>query len=97
MRHLQNGNDTSCLNDLSAKLSQQPEGYLDALLPVVATNTFNQNTPIVGFVPFRITSVRNSGNPKGVWGTVISLAEMQSALPGGGSNYGGLAPPKLVQ
>ena len=95
--NLQNGNDTSCLNDLSAKLAQQPEGYLDTLLPVVDTNSFNQNEPIVGFVPFRITSVRNSGNPKGVWGTVISLAEMQSALPGGGSNYGGLAPPKLVQ
>jgi Flp pilus assembly protein TadG len=95
--NLQNGNDTSCLNDLSAKLSQQPGGYLDALLPVVDTSSFNQNAPIVGFVPFRITSVVNSGSSKGVWGTVISLAEMQSALPGGGSNYGALAPPKLVQ
>jgi hypothetical protein len=51
----------------------------------------------VGFVPFRITAVQDHGNPKGVWGTVISLAEMQSALPGGGGSYGGLAPPKLVQ
>ena len=95
--NLQNGNDTSCLNDLKAKLAQQPEGHLDTLLPVVNTDKFNQNEPIVGFVPFRITSVQSSGNPKGVWGTVISLAEMQSALPGGGGNYGGLAPPKLVQ
>ncbi len=95
--NLQNGNDTSCLNDLRAKLAQQPEGYLDTLLPVVDTDRFNQNEPIVGFVPFRITAVQSSGNPKGVWGTVISLAEMQSALPGGGSNYGGLSPPKLVQ
>jgi Flp pilus assembly protein TadG len=95
--NLQNGNDTSCLNDLNTKLSQQPGHYLDALLPVVDTTNFNQNAPIVGFVPFRITAVLSQGNPKGVWGSVISLAEMQSALPGGGSNYGGLAPPKLVQ
>jgi Flp pilus assembly protein TadG len=95
--NLQNGNDTSCLDALSAKLSQQPEGYLDTLLPVVDASTFNQNEPIKGFVPFRITSVVNTGSTKGVWGTVISLTEMQTALPGGGGKYGGLAPPKLVQ
>jgi Flp pilus assembly protein TadG len=95
--NLQNGNDTTCLNELSAKLAQQPEGFLDTLLPVVDASTFNQNEPVVGFVPFRITGVLNSGSPKGVWGTVISLTEMQSALPGGGGKYGGLAPPKLVQ
>ena len=94
--NLQNGNDTSVLGDLNTKLQQQPEGYLDTLLPVVNTDKFNQIEPIVAFVPFRITAVLDNGNPKGVWGTVISLVEMQSALPGGG-NYGGLAPPKLVQ
>jgi hypothetical protein len=47
-------------------------------------------------VPFRITGVDDNGNLKGITGTVISLVEMQSALPGGGK-YGGLAPPKLVQ
>jgi Flp pilus assembly protein TadG len=94
--NLQNGNDTSCLQDLSAKLDEQASGYLDTLLPVVNTDKFNQSEPIMAFVPFRITAVQDHGNPKGVTGTVISLAEMQSALPGGG-NYGGLAPPKLVQ
>jgi Flp pilus assembly protein TadG len=94
--NLQNGNDTSVLGDLNTKLQQQPEGYLDTLLPVVNTDKFNQYEPIMAFVPFRITAVLDNGTPKGVCGTVISLVEMQSALPGGG-NYGGLAPPKLVQ
>ena len=94
--NLQNSQDTSCLQDLSAKLNQQPGGYPDTLLPVVNTDRFNQNEPIVAFVPFQITAVKDTGNPKGVTGTVISLTIMQSALPGGGT-YGALAPPKLVQ
>ena len=85
---------------LNEKLQAEPpeaDGtrYLDALLPVVEANKFNQTEPIKDFVPFRITSV-NLESPKGIYGVVLSLVEMQSALPGGGK-VGGLAPPKLVQ
>jgi Flp pilus assembly protein TadG len=93
--NLQNGNDTSVLQDLQDKLAQHPGGW-DVLLPVVDTDQFNQSQPITGFVPFRITAVDSNCSPKGVHGTVLSAAEMQDALPGG-SSYGGLAPPKLVQ
>ena len=80
---------------MQSKLAESSTGYLDTLLPVVNTDKFNQSEPIMAFVPFRITDM-STKNPKGVTGTVISLVEMQSALPGG-TNYGGLAPPKLVQ
>jgi Flp pilus assembly protein TadG len=94
--NLQNGEDTSCLNELKDKLNLQPSKKLNVLLPVVDTDKFNQSQPIVAFVPFQISEVLTGGNPKGVNGTVLSMGEMDSALPGG-SNYGALAPPKLVQ
>jgi hypothetical protein len=94
--NLQNGQDSSVLKDLNDKLLSQPSKTLDTLLPVVDADKFNQDQPIIAFVPFRITQVQTTGNPKGVTGTVISLGTMQSAQPGG-SNYGALAPPKLVQ
>jgi Flp pilus assembly protein TadG len=98
--NLQNGLDSSVLSALAEKLQAQPaeaDGtrYLDTLMPVVDTDKFNQSEPIKDFVPFRITSV-SVETPKGIYGTVIGLVEMQSALPGGGK-VGGLAPPKLVQ
>jgi Flp pilus assembly protein TadG len=94
--NLQNGQDTSCLNELKDKLNLQPSKTLNVLLPVVDTDKFNQSQPIVGFVPFQISEVLTGGNPKGVNGSVLSMGEMDSAQPGG-SNYGALAPPKLVQ
>jgi Flp pilus assembly protein TadG len=94
--NLQNGQDTSCLNELKDKLNLQSTKTLNVLLPVVDTDKFNQCQPIVAFVPFQISEVLTGGNPKGVNGTVMSMGEMDSALPGG-SNYGALAPPKLVQ
>ena len=98
--NLQNGLDTSVLSALDAKLQAQPADsdgnrHLDTMLPVVDTDKFNQFESIQDFVPFRITSV-TFDTPKGINGTVIALAEVQSALPGGGKT-GPLAPPKLVQ
>jgi hypothetical protein len=98
--NLQNGLDSSVLSTLEAKLLAQPADadgtrHLDAMLPVVDTDRFNQFEAIRDFVPFRITSV-SVETPKGINGTVIALAEVQSALPGGGKT-GPLAPPKLVQ
>jgi Flp pilus assembly protein TadG len=100
--NLQNGQDTSFLQDLKTKLNQQtptgdpPIKFLDCVLPVVDTNSFNQDGGIIGFVPFRITSVKDTGNQKNVSGTVLDFGEVQNALPGGGK-FGALAPPKLVQ
>jgi hypothetical protein len=94
--NLNNGNDTSVLQLMHDKLHLYNFAW-DTLLPVVNTDTFNQSEPITAFVPFRIFWVDDSGGTKGIWGTVISLAEMESALPGGGTNYGALSPPKLVQ
>ena len=65
-------------------------------LPVVNTNYFNAMEPIIAFVPFRITEVRDTGGNKGVSGQVLGLAQCGSALPGSGVNYGALAPPKAV-
>jgi Flp pilus assembly protein TadG len=94
--NLNNGNDTSVLQLMHDMLHLHNFAW-DTLLPVVNTDRFNQSEPITAFVPFRIFWVDDSGGTKGVWGTVISLAEMATALPGGGTNYGALAPPKLVQ
>ena len=93
--NLQNGNDASCLQDLAAKLAENGGTWL-VCLPVVDTNTFNQSNPITDFVGFTITQVQATGTPKGVTGTVMSMAEFANALPGGGKE-GALAPPKLVQ
>lgn len=93
--NLQNGNDTSALQDLAAKLEASGGSWIVSL-PVVATDKFNQSEPITDFVPFKITKVDSAGNPKGVTGDVLTLAEFASALPGGGK-AGTMAPPKLVQ
>ncbi len=62
--NLQNGSDTSCLQALKEELMNHPSGW-DNFLPVVNTNTFNHSEAIVGFVPFRITEVIDSGGTKG--------------------------------
>jgi Flp pilus assembly protein TadG len=97
--NLQNGNDASCLQDLKNKLAAVVEagGNWIVCLPVVNTDTFNQDTPIANFVSFKITQVTATGSDKGVTGDVLGLCEFQNALPGGGSVGGALAPPKLVQ
>jgi Flp pilus assembly protein TadG len=92
--NLQNGNDTSVLQDLQNKLDQHPGGW-DTFFPVVDTDKFNQSQPITAFVPVKITAVADSGNSKGVYCTVVTLEEVASALPGG-PNFGALAPPKMV-
>jgi len=66
------------------------------LIPVVDTPKFNHSDQIDAFVPFLITEVKDKGNPKYVKGTVLTLEQVASALPGG-VNQGALAPPKLVQ
>jgi Flp pilus assembly protein TadG len=93
---LQNGADSTDLTALQNELAKHPEGYWDIYAPVVNTDKFNQDQPIVGFVPFRITQVDNTGNSKGVTGIVLGLAESGGALPGSDVNYGVLAPPKEV-
>jgi Flp pilus assembly protein TadG len=96
--NLNNGNDTTCLQDLADKLAavQSDGGEWVVCLPVVDTDQFNQSTQIKAFCSFAITSVQSTGNPKGVTGTVLGLSLFQNALPGGG-NSGALAPPKLVE
>jgi Flp pilus assembly protein TadG len=91
--NLQNGADASVMSAIMDRLAQGP---IDCLLPVVETCKFGQNQPIVDFVSVRITKVVSTGGDKRVEGTVIPLSENSSALPGGKSNKGGLAPPKLV-
>jgi len=92
---LQNGVDTSALQELSDELANHPGGWV-VFLPVVNTPKFNHSDQIDAFVPIKITEVNKSGNPKYIKGTVLTMAEAASALPGGG-NFGALAPPKLVQ
>jgi Flp pilus assembly protein TadG len=92
---LQNGCDTTALQLLADELINYPGGWV-VLLPVVDTPRFNHEDQIDSFVPLKITEVKTSGNPKYVKGTVLTMAEAASALPGG-SKFGALAPPKLVQ
>lgn len=93
MINLQNGQDTSVLNDLQNKLAQQG-GSWDMVLPVVNTTTFTGTEPITGFVAFRITQVSTS-QPKGVTGTFLGLYMSSTARPGG-TNFGVLTTPKSV-
>jgi len=93
--NLQNGTDTSCLQDLAHELAEQGGSWIVSL-PTVATDKFNQSEPIWHFAPFMITAVKSTGSPKGVTGRVLTAKEFASALPGGGK-AGTLAPPKLVQ
>lgn len=92
--NLQNGQDTSALHALKDKLVEQG-GTWDTFLPMVDTEKFNHMEPIVGFAPFRITEVVDTGNPKGVYGKVLGMAMSANAEPGG-DNYGLLSPPKAV-
>ena len=92
---LQNGVVGTALQELAAELANHPGGW-DVFLPVVDTPKFNHADQIDAFVPVRITEIQNTGNPKYVKGTVLTVAEAASALPGGGK-FGALAPPKLVQ
>jgi hypothetical protein len=92
---LQNGCDTSALQLLADELINYPGGWV-VLLPVVDTPKFNHEDQIDAFVPLKITEVKTSGNPKYVKGTVLTMAQAASALPGGGK-FGAMAPPKLVQ
>lgn len=93
--NLQNGTDTSALQALKDELALRPDGW-DTFLPVVDTDKFNSLEPIIAFVPFRITEVRDTGGNKGVTGKFLGLAQCGTALPGSGVNYGALAPPKAV-
>jgi Flp pilus assembly protein TadG len=92
---LQNGVVDSALKLIGDELVARPDGWI-VFLPVVDTPKFNHQDNIDAFVPVQITEVKESGNPKYVKGTVLTMAEAASALPGGG-NFGALAPPKLVQ
>ncbi len=91
---LSNGADTSVLHDLKVKLAEYG-GSWDLVVPVVQTDNFTHSEPIAGFLPFRITEVNDSGNPKGITGTVLGLLESATATPGG-INCGVLAPAKIV-
>jgi Flp pilus assembly protein TadG len=93
--NLQNGCDASVLSALQSLLDQNPNG-IDCLLPVVDSCKFGQDQPITDFASVRITKVVSTGGDKRVEGVIIPLGENSSALPGGKSNKGGLAPPKLV-
>jgi len=93
---LQNGQDASVMKALKDELQQHPGGW-DTFLPVVNTPQFTQEHPIVAFVPLRITHVQDTGNNKGLTGTVLGLSECGAALPGSDVNCGVLAPPKAVE
>jgi len=94
MVSLQNGQDASVLSDLKAKLAEHG-GAWDLICPVVNTDNFTHSEPIVGFLPFRITGVQDTGSDKGITGTVLGLMESATASPGG-INCGVLAPAKMV-
>jgi Flp pilus assembly protein TadG len=92
--NLQNGSDASVLHLMKDKLALHPGGWIVSI-PVVDTPKFNHSDQIDAFVPFLITEVKDTGDPKYVKGMVLMLGQAASALPGGG-NQGALAPPKLV-
>jgi Flp pilus assembly protein TadG len=92
---LQNGTVDAALKLLNDELALHPDGWV-VMLPVVDTPKFNHTDQIDAFVPVKITEVKESGSPKYVKGTILTMAEAASALPGGG-RMGVLAPPKLVQ
>jgi Flp pilus assembly protein TadG len=92
---LQNGTVDAALKLLNDELALHPDGWV-VLLPVVDTPKFNHTDQIDSFVPVKITEVKESGSPKYVKGTILTMAEAASALPGGGK-MGALAPPKLVR
>jgi len=92
--NLQNGSDASVLHLMKDILDAHPDGW-KVSLPVVDTSKFNHEDQISSFVPFLITKVKDTGDPKYVKGIVLPLGMAGSGMPGGG-NQGALAPPKLV-
>jgi Flp pilus assembly protein TadG len=94
--NLQNGVDAAALHLLKDELDAH-SGQWDTFLPTVDTDKFIQSEPIVGFVPFRISAVKDTGNPKYVEGTVMGLGQAPTGLPGGATNTGTLAPLKSIK
>lgn len=86
----------SAIDELAAKFAtnKTPEGYWDLSLPVVNTDKFNQDSPISGFVKFRITSIDTQ--KKEVWGRVLGLGMANVGAKPGGPKGGLLTTPKLV-
>ena len=97
---LNNGQVDAALKLLETELSAYPDGWV-VLLPGVSTPKYNQTDKIDSFVPIKITKVQPGGGEKYIMGTLLTLAEAQSAQPGpgkpGGVPYSGLSTPKLVQ
>jgi len=93
---LSNGVVESVLKNLKNRLAEHG-GTWDTALPVVDSTQFNENKPVKGFLIFRITEVSAHGNDKYVSGIPLGLGMGPGAAIPGGSNYGVLAPPKLVK
>jgi len=92
---LENGDVTTALDHLSTAFDALDHNWI-VFLPVVDTPKFNHEDKIESFVPIQILEIKKDGDPKYVKGKVLTVAEVASALPGGGK-MGVLAPPKLVQ
>lgn len=86
----------SAIDEMASKFStnKSAEGYWDISLPIVNTDKFNQNSPITGFVKFRITNIDT--HKKEVWGRVLGLGMASVGAKPGGPKGGLLTPPKLV-
>lgn len=80
--NLDNGVVTSALQALQTQLAAHNNSW-DVAIPVVATTKFNHSDNIDGFINFRITQVKDTGNPKYIRGTVTGVAEAPGAGPGG--------------
>ena len=82
--------------DVLAKLTSSYLGKT-VWLPVVDTEKFNQSGPVEGFTAFTITAVETTGH-KYVKGIANPLQDAPGSLSGpGGTNYGLLTSPRLVQ
>ena len=86
----------SAADELAVKFeaNKSADGYWDISLPIVDTNEFNQDSPITGFVKFRITSIDTQ--KKEVWGRVLGLGMANVGAKPGGPKGMLLTTPKLV-
>lgn len=97
---IQAGTETSIYKVVQALIDSTPEGYIDALMPVVDKDDLSTSgaTPIVAFAPFRITK-SEGGSDKYIEGHFIPnfKAEGTSGGVGGGAFYGATTPAILAK
>jgi hypothetical protein len=89
--HVSVGSSINIMNGQATTLLQIIEdcvkdGMTEFVVPVIECNNCNGAMNVTGFATIKITSVKSSGNPKGI--DLTSFCNSDDPGPGGGGNFG---------